>query len=108
MYFMRPVEIFKGNKCEEMYLFVDQREGLKSVPEDLLATFGNLESVMILPLSDSKKLARVEASEVLKSIEIQGYFLQMSPQQEALAEAQISAMVKAEEELTNAQNEQPN
>jgi|TARA_A100001388_G_C28335661_1_gene296532 hypothetical protein len=104
---MRVVEIFKGNKREEMYLFVDQKEGMKSVPEDLLATFGNLESVMIFPLTDSKKMARVKASEVLESIERQGYFLQMPPAPEALAEAQISAMVKAEEELTNAQNEQP-
>ena len=104
---MRVVEIFKGNKREEMYLFVDQKEGMKSVPEDLLATFGNPESVMIVTLTDSKKLARVKASEVLESIEKQGYFLQMPPAPEALAEAQISAMVKANEELTNAQNEQP-
>ena len=104
---MRVVEIFKGNKREEMYLFVDQKEGMKSVPEDLLATFGNPESVMIVPLTDSKKLARVKASEVLESIERQGYFLQMPPAPEALAEAQISAMVKANEEFTNAQNEQP-
>ena len=104
---MRVVEIFKGNKREEMYLFVDQKEGMKSVPEDLLATFGNPESVMIVPLTDSKKLARVKASEVLESIEKQGYFLQMPPAPGALAEAHISAMVKANEELTNAQNEQP-
>tara|TARA_Y200000002_G_C22523265_1_gene596503 strand:- start:93 stop:413 length:321 start_codon:yes stop_codon:yes gene_type:complete len=104
---MRIVEIFKGNKREEMYLFVDQKEGLKSVPESLIATFGTLESVMIFPLTHSEKLARVNASEVLKSIERQGYFLQMPPAPEGLAEAQISAMVKAEEELTNAQHEQP-
>ena len=104
---MRIVEIFKGNKREEMYLFVDQKEGIKSVPEDLLATFGKPESVMIFPLTDSKKMARVKASEVLESIERQGYFLQMPPAPDALAEAQISAMIKAEEELTNAQNEQP-
>ncbi len=107
MCFMRVVEIFKGNKCEEMYLFVDQKEGLKSVPEDLLLAFGHLESVMILPLTNSKKLARVTASDVLESIEKQGYFLQMPPKPEALAETQIGAMVKAEEELANAQNEQP-
>ena len=52
---MRVVEIFKGNKREEMYLFVDQKEGMKSVPEDLLATFGNPESVMIFPLTDFQK-----------------------------------------------------
>ncbi len=102
---MRVVEIFKGNKRDEMYLYVDQKEGLKSIPEDLLVTLGNPESVMTFPLTKSKKLARVKASEVLESIERQGYFLQMPPVPAALAEAQITAMVKAEQQLTDAQSE---
>ncbi len=104
---MRVVEIFKGNKKEEMYLYVDQKEGLKKVPEDLLGTFGRTESVMILPLTKDKKLARVKASDVLEGIEKQGYYLQMPPPPEALAEAQIAAMVQAEEQLTEAQQQEP-
>ena len=104
---LRVVEIFKGNKKEEMYLYVDQKEGLKKVPEDLLGTFGRTESVMILPLTKDKKLARVKASDVLEGIEKQGYYLQMPPPPEALAEAQIAAMVQAEEQLTEAQQQEP-
>ena len=104
---LRIVEIFKGNKKEEMYLYVDQKEGLRQVPEDLLSTFGQTESVMILPLTQNKKLARVEAADILEAIEEQGYFLQMPPLPEALAEAQIAAMVKAEEQLAEAQNQEP-
>ena len=29
---LRLVEIFKGDKKEEMYLYVDQKEGLQKVP----------------------------------------------------------------------------
>lgn len=104
---MRVIEIFKGQKKEEMYLYVEQKSGLKSIPEDLLTTFGPTESVMVLPLTKDKKLARVEASDVLDAIEIQGFFLQMPPPPEALAEAKITAMVKAEEKLADAQKQQP-
>ena len=104
---MRVIEIFKGHKKEEMYLYVEQKNGLKSVPEDLLATFGQTESVMVLLLTKDKKLARVTASDVLAAIEDQGYFLQMPPPPEALAEAQIAAMVEAEEKLADAQKQQP-
>ena len=104
---LRIVEILKGNKKEEMYLYVDQKEGLRPVPDDLLSTFGQTESVMILPLTQDKKLARVEAADVLEAIEQQGYFLQMPPPPEALAEAQIAAMVKAEEQLADTQNQEP-
>ena len=105
---LRIVEIFKGNKKEEMYLYVDQKDGLRQVPEDLLSTFGQTESVMVLFLTQDKKLARVEAADVLEAIEKQGYFLQMPPPLEGLAEAQIAAMVKAEEQLADAQNQEPN
>ena len=104
---MRVIEIFKGHKKEEMYLYVEQKNGLKSVPVDLLATFGQTESVMVLLLTKDKKLARVTASDVLAAIEDQGYFLQMPPPPEALAEAQIAAMVEAEEKLADAQKQQP-
>ena len=104
---MRVIEIFKGHKKEEMYLYVEQKSGLKSVPDDLLATFGQTESVMVLLLTKDKKLARVTASDVLAAIEDQGYFLQMPPPPEALAEAQIAAMVEAEEKLADAQKQQP-
>ena len=104
---MRVIEIFKGQKKEEMYLYVEQKNGLKSVPDDLLATFGQTESVMVLLLTKDKKLARVTASDILDAIEDQGYFLQMPPPPEALAEAQIAAMVEAEEKLADAQKQQP-
>ncbi len=104
---MRLVEIFKGDKKEEMYLYVDQKEGLQKVPGDLLASFGRIESVMVLPMNQEKKLARVKASDVLRGIKKEGYFLQMPPSLEALAEAQISAMVQAEDQLAEAQNQEP-
>ena len=105
---MRVVEIFKGSRNDEMYLYVDQKVGTDSVPKELLENFGTLESVLIMPLNEHKKLAREKASSVLQSIAENGYFLQMPPKPEALADAQIAAMIKAEEELSDGKDKKPN
>ena len=60
-----------------MYLYVDQKRGMAE-PEDLLSTFGQTESVMVLPLTQEKKLARVEVVDVLEAIEQQDYFTDAS------------------------------
>ncbi len=104
---MRVVEIFKGSKKEEMYLYVDQKNGLKDVPDALLQSFGALQSVMVLPLTAERTLARVTATEVLEAIAKDGFFLQMPPPPHSLAEAQIAAMVEAEEQLSNGQHQEP-
>jgi|AACY02.17.fsa_nt_gi Uncharacterized protein conserved in bacteria len=104
---MRVVEIFKGSKKEEMYLYVDQKNGLKDVPDALLQSFGALQSVMVLPLTAERRLARVTATEVLEGIANDGFFLQMPPPPHSLAEAQIAAMVEAEEQLSNGQHQEP-
>jgi uncharacterized protein len=96
---MRLVEVFKGSQRDEMYLYVDHKAGTDPVPEELLGTLGILKSVMVIPMTGERKLARVSASDVLAGIEKEGYFLQMPPPPHASAEAQIAAMVKAEEEL---------
>ena len=104
---MKLVEIFKSNKTAETYLYVDYKKGLKVVPEELLSNFGQTQSVMIIPLSKDKSLARVDVNKVLQAIDKIGYFLQMPPQANALVEAQITAMIAAENELTQSQNQKP-
>ena len=73
------VQIYKSPKKDEMYLYVDRKQDLERVPEALLAQFGPPQSVMILPLEPSRKLARADAAEVLKQIDDKGFYLQMPP-----------------------------
>ena len=80
----RLVEIFKGSRKAESYLYVDKAQGLADVPEVLLAQFGEPRSVMTLMLDPQRKLARANAAEVLAKIEEQGYYLQMPPTQAEL------------------------
>ena len=65
-----------------MYLYVDKREGLKSVPDALSEMFGKAQPIMDMPIIKGRKLARVDVDNVLESIRDKGYFLQMPPPKE--------------------------
>ena len=80
----RLLQIYRSSRKEEMYLYVDKARDLQDVPEPLLAQFGEPQPVMTLLLDAERKLARVDATEVLASIEQQGFFLQMPPTPEEL------------------------
>ena len=72
-------DIYKGDKKEEMYLFVNQTNGLETVPEALLSSFGELAPVTTLVLSETRKLARADIHKVLQELRDKGFYLQMPP-----------------------------
>ena len=74
--------IYKSTKKEEMYLYVDKREGLKRVPEALLDIFGTPTHAMDMPMTPDRKLARADTEKVLGAIKEQGFYLQMPPPKE--------------------------
>jgi hypothetical protein len=78
----RICTIFKSSNKDEMYLYVDKREGLARVPEPLKLLFGKPIAVMSLLLSSAKKLDRADVDDVLELITSQGYYLQMPPHKE--------------------------
>ncbi len=65
-----------------MYLYVDKREDLSRVPEALLASFGEPQFYTAMLITTDKKLARVDAKQVLADILSKGFFLQMPPARE--------------------------
>ncbi len=73
------IQIYKSPRKDEMYLYVDRQEDLKRVPEPLLEQFGTPQSVMVIPMTTERKLARADAAEVLQQITDQGFYLQMPP-----------------------------
>ncbi|WP_108444673.1 YcgL domain-containing protein [Halomonas denitrificans] len=75
-------EIFKSARKEEMYLYVDKRQGLSDVPEALLEHFGRPISAMTLILTPEKRLGRAQAGDVMAAIREKGYYLQMPPAKE--------------------------
>ena len=75
-------EIFKSSRKDEMYLYVDKRKGIESVPDALMDTFGKPVPVLTMILTEDKTLARVKAADVMAAIDEQGFYLQMPPDKE--------------------------
>lgn len=76
-------EILKSSRKDEMYLYIDKQKGLSSVPDTLMDTFGKPVPVLTMILTADKKLARVNAADVMEAIQEQGFYLQMPPAKEA-------------------------
>lgn len=72
-------EIFRCSKRAEMYLYVDKGKGTAELPQALLASLGNLQSVMMLRLHEDRHLARADVQKVMEAIGTQGFYLQMPP-----------------------------
>lgn len=72
-------QVYRSPRRDETYLYVDRGEGLARVPEALLEQFGKPEPSMVLMLTPERRMARVEASEVIRLVREQGFYLQMPP-----------------------------
>ena len=69
--------VYKSLKKDETYVFITTATSLSDLPNDLLKVIGEVELVMTLNLTPEKKMARGTAEVVIKSIEEQGFYLQM-------------------------------
>jgi uncharacterized protein len=76
---MKQVIVYKSVRIAEMYLFVDQEEGLDRVPPELLKRFGKPLEALRLELTPQRRLSRSEAPAVLDAIAKQGFYLQLPP-----------------------------
>ncbi len=75
----RFCSVYKSSKKQEMYLYVDRKTEVASLPEGLLGIFGAPVHVLDLVLTPEKKLARADAGKVLADIASNGFYLQMPP-----------------------------
>jgi hypothetical protein len=71
--------VYSSPRLRETYLYVDVREGFERVPADLLQRFGEPQEALSLVLDESRRLARVDAGDVLRAIRERGYYLQLPP-----------------------------
>ncbi len=71
--------IYRSNKKSELYLYLAKQDDFSNIPETLLKSIGQPEYVMELDITPERKLARESASDVLKGIEENGFYIQMPP-----------------------------
>lgn len=74
--------IYKSNRKQDYYLYLECEDDFSRVPEVLVSLLGELEFVMSLELSPVRTLAQADVNEVMKSLELEGYYLQSPPQPE--------------------------
>lgn len=71
--------VYRSTREKELYVFVERKDGLQRLPEELLRRLGGTTEVMTFKLSPTRKLARARAADVLAAISAQGYYLQLPP-----------------------------
>lgn len=74
------VEVYRSEKKEGLYIYVERGYDLSQLPAVLLEKVGRLERAMILLLTPEKKLARAKVENVFAAIAEQGFYLQLPPQ----------------------------
>ena len=79
------VSIFRSPRRAEMYLYLPRPAQFDDLPEALQSQFGEPEHVMDLLLTPERRLARVDVVRVLDAIAEKGFYLQMPPSAETLA-----------------------
>lgn len=71
--------VYRSNKKTGLYLYLKEKDNFDDVPESLIKILGDMDFSFEFDLAKKRKLVRAEASEVLRLMEENGYFLQMPP-----------------------------
>ena len=61
-------DVYKTRRKDEMYLYVEKKEGMARVPDELKEMFGKPELALTLLLTPEKNLGRADAEKVLADI----------------------------------------
>ncbi|MGU3412977.1 YcgL domain-containing protein [Enterobacteriaceae bacterium C23F] len=86
--------IYKSNKRDQTYLYVEKKDDFSRVPQELMQGFGQPQLAMILPLDGRKTLANADLEKVKRALTEQGYYLQLPPPPENLLKQHLQASGK--------------
>ena len=77
--------IYKGKKKQDSYLYIENEDDFSRVPDELKGVLGELSYVMTIELSMEKKLAQVDAAQVILQLQENGFYLQIPREIEKLS-----------------------
>ena len=75
--------VIRSNLKDYTYIYLRDGHKLEDLPVSLLKVFGEPEFVVALDLTPERKLAYEDVNQVMKSLQENGYHLQMPPQEDA-------------------------
>ncbi len=80
--------VYKSEKKSDYYVYLkrvdEEAVDFSCIPEVLDKLLGNLEFVMDLELSEARKLAQADVTEVIASLREEGFYLQTPPKHEII------------------------
>lgn len=71
--------VYRSKYKQGMYIYLREKDGFDALPKDLRNKLGALEFTFSMALSESKKLVRSDAKEVMLQLVKDGFYLQMPP-----------------------------
>ena len=69
--------IYRSNQQPDTYLYLVDKDDFTIVPQELLRVFGPPEFSFSFDLTEDRKLAKEDATEVVNNLAQQGYHLQL-------------------------------
>ena len=69
--------VYKSRKRADTYVYLAEREDFARLPDTLRAQLGPLDFLLEVALTPERRLARGNQREVMKSLETQGFHLQL-------------------------------
>ena len=71
------VSVFRSNKKDGMYLFVENKDILNELPDAVVKQLGETEFSFEFELSEARQLSNADSKEVIDTIGKQGFYIQM-------------------------------
>lgn len=84
--------VYKSSKKVQTYLYVNKRDDFSDVPEALMKMFGKPVMLTVLNLASKVKLGVADIDKVKASLAEQGYYLQLTPQEEDMLKGHKASM----------------
>ena len=76
---MKDVFIYRCEHKKGTYLYLPEKDNFEAVPNSLIKLLGDFSFSFQFDLSEDRKLIQADTREVLKSIQDEGFYLQLSP-----------------------------
>ncbi len=74
------VSVYRCHKKAQTYVYLPADQDYADLPEAFVQQFGEASMFLTFALHAQKKLAQVDAGQVMAAIKNQGFFLQLPPQ----------------------------
>ena len=74
--------VYRSSLKDFTYIYLSEEIEIDDIPISLRKVFGEPEFVLSLELNSQRKLAYEDVNKVMKSLQEQGYHLQMPPQED--------------------------